>query len=102
MAAPAAPGGPTFPVASAEALAAMLRAVASDLEDAARLRVEARDSVPEFQGRHADTYRADVGGYGLRVEAYCDEIRRTAGRLTDALEEYQHLRSRWIEIGQPI
>jgi hypothetical protein len=89
-------------VASAEALAALLRTVASDLEEAARLRLEARESVPEFQGRHADAYRAEVGGYGLRVGAYCDEFRRTAGRLTDAVEEYQHLRTQWIEIGQPI
>lgn len=97
-----APGGPAFPVASAEALAATLDGAASDLEEAARLRSEARDSVPEFQGVHADNYRDQVARYLLLIGSASEEFRRAAGQLRDAVEGHQDARQTWFNMGQPI
>ncbi|MGH9214436.1 MAG: hypothetical protein ACRD2C_27775 [Acidimicrobiales bacterium] len=95
-------GGPTFPVGAAEALASRLDTLAADLDEAARLRVEARDGMPEFAGRHADDYRAWVGSYAEMIADYSERLRKAAGRLRDAVDEHGADRRQWFDMGQPV
>lgn len=83
---------PQFPTAAAEALAAELDRVASQLEAAVEARVRAGSDLPEFQGTFAEQYRADLDAHGRAARDVVDQFRQTASRLRDAVDEHSQYR----------
>lgn len=87
---------PQFPVAAAEALAALLDQLATNLGDATARRSEAGNNLPEFEGTVADQYRTDLGTHEGDVTEVIERFRTTAGRLRDAVEDHRDARQRML------
>ncbi|HEY8525016.1 MAG TPA: hypothetical protein VIL48_08645 [Acidimicrobiales bacterium] len=84
----------TFPVTAARTLAARLDRVASALDEATGARAQAGAALTEFQGAYADHYRETLDDHARSVAGLVERLRRTAGRLRDAIDEYEDLRRR--------
>jgi hypothetical protein len=85
-----------FPVVAAEALAALLDQLATNLDDATAARSQAGSNLGEFEGTVADQYRTDLGTHEGEVTEVIERFRTTAGRLRDAVEDHRDDRQRML------